>query len=399
MRIAVISDVHLGDPAGKLVREGGITETYAALREAVRGFTGGRPLDFLVLNGDILDFSIRSFAGSCRIARPFFTALQRDGIAREIVYLPGNHDKHVWDAVEWETGVIRRLADHSDPRDFRRTQPGVIDLASGELVLPGVSRAASTGRYGTLFLEGLFAPGGHPPVAVAYPNLYLRGAGESLLVTHGHMLEPAWVLVSELLAGDPAVAGGPGVAELEEWNVPVTALLCTALGQAGRVSDLVREIQAQAREGESARLREALRHVVPNLESMIHLAWPFEGVDDLVLEDLGRVAAGLAEHYRPARYDRVFFEREEVRGRFGRFYRASCAQAGELGVPPPRRVLFGHTHEPIPARAPMRVADPGLPGGGDLLLFNSGGWLAGSDRGAEVFLLDESGELDSVNLR
>jgi DNA repair exonuclease SbcCD nuclease subunit len=129
MRIAIISDLHIGDENCKLIGgNSSTTDTYDVFKSTIRDFTDGGSLDYLVLNGDVLDFSINSFESSCIMAVPFFRALAKDAIAKEIIYIPGNHDKHIWDAVEWETNIIRRLKEHKEPRRLRRTQPGVIDF-------------------------------------------------------------------------------------------------------------------------------------------------------------------------------------------------------------------------------------------------------------------------------
>jgi predicted phosphodiesterase len=49
-------------------------------------------VDYLVLLGDIVDFSVASYREAYRQARCFFRRLQDDGLAEEIVYVPGNHD-------------------------------------------------------------------------------------------------------------------------------------------------------------------------------------------------------------------------------------------------------------------------------------------------------------------
>lgn len=95
MKVGIISDVHLGDEHCKLIRSGNITATYDALKSSIFKFTKKKALDYLVLDGDILDFSINSFEESCIAAKPFFRAIEKDGLAKELIYIPGNHDKHV----------------------------------------------------------------------------------------------------------------------------------------------------------------------------------------------------------------------------------------------------------------------------------------------------------------
>lgn len=214
MTIAILSDTHLGDAMTRLQHPAGILHApaYQALQRVIRAETGGGPLDLLVLNGDIIDFAMGSFADSCAVARGFFDAVATDALTRRILYIPGNHDKHVWDAVEWQVNVIDRMGKGELPRPFRRTQPAVIDLATGGVDLPGVTPGY---ELGTLFLQGLFSPGGKAvPIMVAYPNLYLVAPDRSVtVVSHGHLMALAWVLLSELLRGAPELKAHPGLAE------------------------------------------------------------------------------------------------------------------------------------------------------------------------------------------
>ncbi len=397
MKVAVISDVHLGDESTKMVKGGKTTSSYSKLRKTAEKFTGGQPLDFLVLAGDILDFSMAPFEDALKTARPFFEALAADGVAEQLIYIPGNHDKHVWDAVEWDVRVIRRLCSRppKEPEGFRRTQPGVLDLTGASdppLTLPDVDFVEGTQRYGTLFLEGLFGGGATLPINVVYPNLYVKTDAGTILITHGHMLEPAWVLLSELLYGMPELRGKLGVHELEEYNVPVTSMICTGVGQGGEVSKLFCKIATEAKKGDSATLRRVIDTARPRVDSMIDLPWMLEFLDNAALSALRRLAIHAAESYRGARYDKEFVDQHTVLSRFTRFFTASCAEITSLdaGLTPPTRMIFGHTHEPINAKAPLRV--PGLSdlGGQVAELYNTGGWLRAPGKAAEAFFLTES---------
>lgn len=273
MKLAIISDVHLGDRKCKLVENGAITQTYKALHGEIMKFTGDAPLDYFVLNGDTLDFSINGFKESCVIARPFFRQIAKDKLAKEIVFIPGNHDKHIWDAVEWETNIIRRLKDHEDPRDFRRSQTGLIDYAQGNLYLPGVTMLKGPRRYGTLFLEGLFDKDNVLQIDIVYPNLFIKTPTDTYLITHGHMLELAWVLLSELLGGLPKISENPGIKELEEYNIPLTSMICTGVGQAGEVSKRFCEIQQEVKKNQTTKFEETLQNVILKLEKLVELSW------------------------------------------------------------------------------------------------------------------------------
>jgi len=75
MRVAVLSDTHFGDPLCTLVSSGprekepSIGPAYEPLARAI-----GK-VDYLVLLGDILDFSVASFADKYHQARAFLRRL------------------------------------------------------------------------------------------------------------------------------------------------------------------------------------------------------------------------------------------------------------------------------------------------------------------------------------
>jgi len=412
MRIGIISDTHLGDAGSKLVRDGVAPEDYRtipafkALCDALN--PGGKdPVDFLVLNGDTLDFSINSFEESCAAARPFFQALVQPGInlAKHIIVIPGNHDKQLWDAVEWERHITMKMHKHEPPEAFTRTQPGVIRYPDGGLSLPGVSRRPD-GTYGGLFLEGLFdQQGPSVPIAAVYPNLYIETPNDVYMVTHGHMLEAAWVLLSEQIGDYVRPGQSLGLHELEEFNIPLTAAVCSGVGGAGDVTKLFYAIQVEAKNKQNATLARVLDHVLPKVDKMVQLWWGIEWLDNLGIRLLRKRVLKMALGAGSSRYDSQFFRHEEVQQRFATFYRAAVAQAtgtSGLDLRPPNKIIFGHTHEPIPQSRPMKVRVKDLPGTelvapgvDELALFNTGGWLPETGASAEVFLFDDEGNLTS----
>lgn len=409
-KVAFISDLHLGSDKCKLNLTDGTTPAYESFRSAIEHTTNHQALDFLILIGDILDFAIKSFEQSCRQARSFFQQIQSDNLARKIIYVPGNHDKHVWDAVEWETRIIGKLKKYENPVAFRRTQPGLLDLTQDgdALHLPRVSKVQGTEDYGNIFIEGVFKDQANRlPVAVVYPNLYVKTDADGYLVTHGHMLDLAWMLLLELLQGtnpDGIKFKGYdeiGIEEFEAYNYPLTALICTGIGQAGELTELLNRVQNEAKAGEANTLEQAFDQVNPRIDALIHLGL-FEFADNVILSQIKKQARKIAKnHIRNPRYDQNFLKKESVRQRFARFYRASCRQAEEeFDLPPLSKIIFGHTHEPIPANKPWVITDKNLPdlGTGTLAAYNTGGWLKDENKSAEIFFLGGQGNLESQNI-
>jgi predicted phosphodiesterase len=424
MRLALISDTHFGDPLCTLVNtsESGHLVRGPRYKEFVEA--AGRGNDYLVLLGDILDFAIQSYSRAYEVARAFFQMVQKDEIAKQMIYIPGNHDGDIWHIVEHQVNIIHQLEQKRLPREFRMSLPGVIDTRPGagqrRLVLPGVSERRMGGQlgYGGLFLDSLTAVGGRPTrFNFTYPNLYFVSAEGSVLMTHGHYLEPYWSMVSEwapkILGADLPVHDPMLLKEMVAINFPLTQLACSGVGQAGPLTRIVYGIQSDI----------ARKHLGP---VELYLAQ----AEQVLLEKgcakrgllgrwLARVAAQIARSRvlsairgaESTRYNADFMKETAVRARFQTFYQRSCAEVEELNrahaldLPMPSSVIFGHTHQPIPWGSPDAAVFT-MPDGTSVRLFNAGGWLGrvGSDGreefcGAEVFRYASEEGWSSVSVR
>jgi UDP-2,3-diacylglucosamine pyrophosphatase LpxH len=432
LRVAILSDTHFGDDLCTLVVEPAkgpaqLGPAYPALARAVG------QADYVVLLGDVLDFSVASFEKAYRHAKVFFTALQADGLARQLIYIPGNHDFDIWNIVEHQVNVINQLKQGKLPRPFKRSVPGVLDdrrTDVGErLVLPRVKPKPqwhdNGAKYGNLFLDhitrvpssrrGVRAEGRRLTFNFVYPNLYLvSDVGESVLLTHGHYFEAYWALASDWLmqaAPDAVAVERPGQLNLQELvgiNLPLNQLACTGIGQAEPLTSLVRTLQ---RDVYSGRLSQVAR-LLDRLESHIlakrsNASWTRRAVERHVVRFIkGWVLRALATH-RQARYSREFLSRPSVRDRFRQYFRYSLNELEQLSrdhgitVPVPSHVIFGHTHQPIPWGADELVDDID---GHTVRFCNAGGWLRRDDTtgefdGAEVVVYETGAGFTSHSIR
>jgi hypothetical protein len=120
-----------------------------------------------------------------------------------------------------------------------------------------------------------------------------------------------------------------------------------------------------------------------------------------------RIVSALAEAER-TRFSRSFLSRPPVRERFRRYYRSCLAELARLrsehglDLPPPRHVVFGHTHQPIPWGS-HELADS--VDGHEVLFCNTGGWVLkapGGERnyaGAEIVLYETARGVRSIPIR
>jgi len=422
MRLAIISDIHLGDSQSAVAFRGqdgkhiSIGAKYGELLSAVRAQSGERPLDYLVLLGDIFDFSVASYADAYEVGKSFFQRLRDDEIANEIIYVPGNHDFDLWSTVEYQVNVTSRFGRGKLPRRFRMSVPGIIDdradAIEGRFVLRGVSprvQAREPGqRYGGLFLDDITSP--PTPFNFAFPNVYLLTNAESVLLTHGQYLEPYWSVMGRwaqyLFDGALDLKSG-GLIDLEEMvalNFPLSQLGCSVLGQAGPLTEIVQKLEHEIKQKDLGNVAGYLDRAGDEIRKGVKgvLRWVFPIAYRLVKKEVLRRLAQMED----TRYSTKFAEDPRVRRMLADFYASTAYEISQLkekygvDIPLPTSMIMGHTHQPIPWQSPRAptIRLPQLPGDKPFSLYNTGGWLYRREAdgqlsfcGAEVFFY-ESGK-------
>jgi UDP-2,3-diacylglucosamine pyrophosphatase LpxH len=384
-------------------------------------------VDYLVLLGDILDFSAASYADAYRNARCFFTQLRDDALACEVIYVPGNHDFDVWHTVEHQVNVINRVQRGQLPRAFKRSVPAVIDdrRPTDKFTLPDVvphrDRAEPEAHYGNLFFDDITRDASDGTQRdrltfnFAYPNLYLvTEEGQSLLLTHGHYFEAFWSVAAEwtalLAIDDLELENGPelGLREVVGINLPLHQLACTGIGQARPLAELARRIQVEVVAGRTERLKKYFQRLERLVLSDRSLGRGKRYLAALAVRWAQRKLLSVVESLEQTRYSREFLRRPRVRERFRQYYRYSLAEIDRLRsehgieIPRPEHIVFGHTHQPIPWAA-EELAD--VVDGQRVGFSNTGGWILKDDGasldfvGAEVLIYETGRGVSSVSIR
>lgn len=157
-RVVIISDIHLGEPNDSLA----MPDRIDALVEAI---TDLGQVDDLVILGDLFDFWQAPFDIALKRAQPLMRALFTLPNVRRMVYLPGNHDHHIF-RMYFEEQVARGLRD------------GELDMP--ELVMP-MTRDCPV-------MAPLTPKDATVPLFMTYPMYQVSVRGRPALLTHGHLL-------------------------------------------------------------------------------------------------------------------------------------------------------------------------------------------------------------------
>ncbi|MGD1148417.1 MAG: metallophosphoesterase [Thermoanaerobaculaceae bacterium] len=434
----IISDIHIGDDAAIVTPQAakgysGVGTSGVYVRDDFQQFlaTIGKIVDgppakkipFLILNGDGWDVAIKDVEDVAALSQALFEALEIEKCFDQILFLPGNHDHHLWTMLQTQTCVVRPLEKAAGSptgpaavvklvdtkvQAFPHEQSGVLDLAKGELAIPGVKPPYD----GHVFLSGLTGAK-RIPINVVYPNLYLvpPAPTQSILVTHGHFFELAWRLLTEVLAQLLIREHvRTDLVNLEMLNSPLTEFFNFSLAQVGPVSTLVNRVYNQVRTGQKP---PELEIALDSLASYADRAIEFHG-DNLwsgfvaMLKEAGSDAAikavrslveslllsALRDAKRGslavsgARHDAQFLERPGMLDFIDQYITMSRRKQPNLDFD---TVIFGHTHEAFPRRTrQLREA-------GQVAFWNTGG-LVGIDGQCDFMplMVDSAGNVSAI---
>ena len=141
-----------------------------------------------------------------------------------------------------------------------------------------------------------------------------------------------------------------------------------------------------------------MNEVIPILDRMIPLGL-FEFFDNALLKGLKMLAMFVANNrVRDPRYNGEYLSDPATGKRFSRFYSAACEEAALLNLGPPNKLIYGHTHEIIPASDPVPIKGLEELYGEDLLTYNTGGWLKHKNKSAEILFIDQENRISSKNI-
>lgn len=221
-----MSDLHLGeetsvlnffiyDNRGKKIRQKGepvVNKIIQELQRVKMGENNGEKIKYLILVGDLFDLSLSIFKESIENVQMFLRKICDSETVEKIIYLPGNHDHHIWFQIVENRNFINKI-ERRESLDFFYDR--VTD--SDEV-------------FTDTFLNGLMPEG--KTIGVAYPNFELTLKDQVVVFHHGHFNERMWTLTTDVF---DEYLENYDLEELEIFNSPLTEMIWYALGQAGRL--------------------------------------------------------------------------------------------------------------------------------------------------------------------
>jgi len=404
-KLVVISDLHLGDTryidgqthtsvldkythyprSGPnetwVVREGHLDSFLERLEHAKNEVAPtDSPFDFMILLGDIFDTSLATFQETIANVQAFLDGVERSGLVKAFVYIPGNHDHHFWQMINESYGIAQTVQNWPQNGDPTK-------------ILPGPHHKQTDLAYDNSFLNALTGL----PLHIVSPNALCKyNDGQTVYVFHhGHLFSKAFILVSEIF--EKLFEKVKDLEELEALNAGWTELGWFHIGQTKSFGEKVEVLYNQIRKGDEdaqQRIATVIDEQWKNLFKNMHWAyrWAVKGYATpskwFVKHKLTNILKRKSE--TPGASD------ERNIGIVGMMdvitqYMTHIVNLYDLHENMDVRLVFGHTHlyDKYTPNEPIDIAGKKI----NLSVYNCGAWQEADDQNNRLLTIDASGEL------
>lgn len=350
------------------------------------------PKPTLILNGDILELALTTDNEAAMAFERFIELIAPDAgrtLFERIVYIPGNHDHHLW-----ETARETQYAEYLKAK-VRWGEP---------LEIPWHATNIFTNPVPSYFLNRLVQRWpfmANMTIETAYPNFGLLSLDRrrAVIFHHGHFIEPIYVLMSTLktlLFPDRQMPRE--VWDFEAENFAWIDFFWSTLGRSGEVGKGVGIVYEKLQDERQT------KRLLANLAKGLAAKYDLPGWGDrMEAKILEWAFLAIAEQVRglERRRDtgRLFLSDEAEKGLWAYLegpLRLQILRECRETMPAKVTLVFGHTHKPF--EEDMNFY--GYPEWTDV--YNSGGWVVDTVQplplhGGAVILVDE--DLNATSVR
>ncbi len=397
VRYVCLSDLHLGEEDSLLTDSSDYSRPSPVLRglaECLAGILGrnepGAPKPSLILAGDILELALSPSEQALATFEQFLRSVMPPNgeLFGDIIYIPGNHDHHLWSAAR-EAQYLNYLGRLAPDRALEApwdTTKVVMDMAGKDRLVSGLATTLAR-RIPHLRDRGF-------EILTAYPNFGVLDGRRAVVFHHGHFIEPACRYFSTLLSlCFPEQSLPEDVYTLERENSAWIDFLWSTLGGCGRIgSDIETIYESIGDRGSLRALMDSLAHGIAGKYAVP--AWVPRFLREWALKIALRKGAEAfsnrlerrqTEGDAPLSPDAAEGLRWYLEGPLMSQLALETGQVLESMV-----FVLGHTHKPmVECRDRTRI-------------LNTGGWVVDSPKtqpvhGAAAVLI--GGDLSAVNVR
>lgn len=350
----------------------------------------------LILNGDILELALANDNVALMVLERFLDRVfppDGNGLFDDtVMYLPGNHDHHIWETArerQYANLLATLTPDESLPIPWHATR----------MYAEGDPRPVPAELLNSLVARRPHQAGVN--FRISYPNLgLLSDDGQTLVVFHhGHFIESIYKLMSTLKdIIFPGRAKAVDSWDIEAENFAWIDFFWSTLGRSGDVGahvglvyDMLQSDAAIEHLAGNVAFSVAARSPGPAVRRWITRAILDKGLKTV----LTRVAR--SERKTPIAPLSADAQKGLLAYLAGPLLRQMVAEAHGRPLPTQVKFIFGHTHKPF-------IGTRTVPGyGKPIRVFNTGGWVVDTLQveplhGANLALVDENMEVACLRL-
>jgi UDP-2,3-diacylglucosamine pyrophosphatase LpxH len=343
---------------------------------------GDNKIKYLIIMGDNWDLAVQPMEYSFDLSLRFFSSIGLEKYFDEIIYIPGNHDHHIWRMLQSYKCVqapLKNIFENVQKRDptsnkiipYPQVIPGYLDLTTANFTMGGDPIFSGPSDI----VSGLTGSA-HIPVTTVYPNLYLFYEDidknrKTIMATHGHLFDGDWLLVTDYLGFIFETMGETmNLKDIEKLNSTVTEFWNYQWSQMGRYDLVDKLYDSSLQQKIYAGLMPIINKLLQELFAQIDITGLAEdlaaGLCKLIINVILKKAFS-NQYY--ADYDIKFIDgRVEKLTDFINMSIASITKE-QPSVQSISKLLFGHTH--APAATPFSNVKVGA----DMEIYNTGGWV------------------------
>ncbi len=408
IRYVCLSDMHLGaqnslltnlTPNNKSSDTSVASPVLAALVECLKELVAQNEnkneKPTLILAGDILELALTTDNLAAMAFERFIELIlpeKGERLFKDILYIPGNHDHHLWETAR-ETQYVKYLEKPNQaPGEFLEIPWHATSMFDpNKAVVPSFFLNGIVHRYPHLL---------DVQIGTIYPNLALltEDHRRCAIFTHGHFAESMYLLMSTMRKLMFPKAARPELTwDYEAENFAWIDFFWSTMGRSGAVGTDV-EIVYDKLQNESQ-----LRMLISNLASGLanrpgRAGWK-NWLEARLLKKVFNLVLFAASNAERTQTDDYLTD--DAKKGLQAYIEGPVLKQIKIerngNVPRSCAIIFGHTHKPFQSQMSFDGYEPGVN------VYNTGGWVIDSaDRhplvGGAVVLADENLDLTSLRM-
>lgn len=368
-----------------------LRQLMTCLRELLGKNTNGEK-PTLVLNGDLLEMALSNTNQAAMVFEGFLKlAFPPDGehlFKKEVMFLPGNHDHHLWESAR-ETLYVSYL------EEIPAGNPLPVAWHTTNMI-----RYSPVDCYLLNRLARRFAHLKDLRFMVAYPNwaVVSENKQKAVIFSHGHYIESIYALMSKLKTMlFPDRKKPENIWDLEAENFAWIDFFWSTLGRSGEVGKGVEVIYNKMQD--TKQFEKIIYNLSKSVADMIDLPLVPEAFEaNILFKVLSGAIIKTAQSERGLASGVLSDDAKNGLEWYlsSPLYNQIRVEMGGIDTPRDLTFVFGHTHKPfVDTKKITNYAAP-------IKMYNSGGWVVDTLKpeaivgGAVVFVSDD---LEAASIR